>query len=231
MSLIRKNKNKCVFLFLPVFGHKKRASRKNFFPVTNHTDQENFLKLPKKSFFSKIFIFTCFFSFFPMPLIRKNKKMCFFLVLPVFGHKKRTSHKNFFPVPNHTGQENFLTLPQKSFFSNIFIFTYFFPMSLIRENNKKVFFLVLTVFGHKKSTRQKNFFPVPNHTGQENFVKLPKKSFFSKIFIFTYFFSFFPVPLKRKNKKKVLFLVLSVFGHKKSTSQEKLFPVPNHTGQ
>jgi hypothetical protein len=76
-------------------------------------------------------------------------------------------------------------------------------MFLISKNKKKVLFLVLPVFGHKKSTSQKNFFPasnhtgqenvfpVPNHTGQENFLKLPKKIFFSKIFIFTFFFSFF----------------------------------------
>jgi hypothetical protein len=61
-------------------------------------------------------------------------------------------------------------------------------MSLIRKNNKKVLFLVLPVFGHKKSTGQENVFPGPNHTGQENFLKLQKKSFFSKIFIFTRFF-------------------------------------------
>jgi hypothetical protein len=108
-----------------VFGHKKRTSQKNFFPAPNHTGQENFLKLPKESFFSKIFIFTCFFSFFPMSLISKNKKKVLFLALPVFGHKKRTSQKNFFTVPNQTGQENFLKLPKKGFFSKIFLFTFF----------------------------------------------------------------------------------------------------------
>jgi hypothetical protein len=108
-----------------VFGHKKRTSQKNFFPAPNHTGQENFLKLPKKTFFSKIFIFTCFFNFFPTSLIRKNKNKCVSSVLPVFGHKKRTTLKNFFPVSNQTGQENFLKLPKKSFFSKIFIFTFF----------------------------------------------------------------------------------------------------------
>ena len=111
-----------LFLFLQVFGYKKRKSKKNFFPVPNHTGQENFLKLPTKSFFSKIFIFTCFFSFFTMYLISKNKKKVLFLVLTVFGHKKSTSQKNFFPVPNHTGQENFLKLPKKSFFICFFSF-------------------------------------------------------------------------------------------------------------
>jgi hypothetical protein len=135
-----------------------------------------------------------------MSLIKKKIKKCVFLFLLVFGHKKRTSQKNFFTVPNHTGQENFLKLPKKSFFSKIFIFTYFFSfftMYLIRKNKKKVLFLVLTVFGYKKSTSQKNF------------LKLPNKNFFSKIFIFTCFFRFFPKFLIRKNKKKCSFFVFA----------------------
>jgi hypothetical protein len=154
-----KKKKKGLFLFLPVFCHKKRTSQKNFFSVPNHTGKENFLKLPNKIFFSKIFIFTCFFSFFPMSLIRKNKKKeCLFLVLPVFGHKKRTSRKNFFPVPNHTGQENFLKRPKKSFFSKIFIFTCFFSFftkSLIR---KKCFFYFCGCLVTKKAQVKKTFF-------------------------------------------------------------------------
>jgi hypothetical protein len=103
-----------------MFGQKKRTSQKNFFPVPNHKGQENFLKLSKKSFFSKIFIFTCFFSFFTISLISKNQKKVRFFVLPVFGQKKRTSQKNFFSVPNHTGQENFLKLPKKTFLVKFF---------------------------------------------------------------------------------------------------------------
>jgi hypothetical protein len=125
-----KKEKSALFFVLPVFGHKKRTSQKNFFPALNHTGQQNFLKLTKNSFFSKIFIFTCFFSFFTMSLIRKNKKEVLFLVLPVFGHKKSTSQKNFFTVVNHTGQENFLKLPKKSFFSKIFLFTCFFSFFL-----------------------------------------------------------------------------------------------------
>jgi hypothetical protein len=99
-----------------VFDNKKSKSQKNFFPVPNHTGRENFLKLPKKSFLNKIFIFTCFFSFFTIFLIKKTIKKCFFLVLPVFGHKKSKNQKNFFTVPNHTGEKNFLKLPKKRFF-------------------------------------------------------------------------------------------------------------------
>jgi hypothetical protein len=145
----------------------------------------------------------------------------------VFAHKKSTSKKNFYPISNHTGQENFLKLPKKNFFSKIFIFTcfflIFFPPSLIRKNNKKYVFLVLTVFGQKKRTSQKNFFSVPNHTGQENFLKLPKKTFFSKIFIYTCFFSFFLMSLIRKNKKKVLFFSFAGVWSQKTHKSKKLF--------
>jgi hypothetical protein len=124
-----------------VFGHKKSISQKNFFPVPNHTDQENFLKLPKKTFFSKIFIFTCFFNFFHMFLISKNKKKVLFFSFSGVWSQKTHKSKNFFPVPSHKGQENFLKPPKNSFFSKIFIFTGFFSfflMSLIRK--KKVLF-------------------------------------------------------------------------------------------
>jgi hypothetical protein len=157
-----------------------------------------------------------------MSLIRKNKKKVLFFVLPVFGHKKRTSQKNFFPVTNHTGQENFLKLPKKSFFSIIFI-CFFSFFSYVFNKEKKCFFLVLSVFGHKKRASQKNFFPVPNHTYQENFLKLPKKSFFSKIFIFTCFFNFFTLSLIRKNKKKVRFFNFAGVWSQKTHKSKKLF--------
>jgi hypothetical protein len=144
-----------------VFGQKKRTSPKNFFPVPNHTGQENFLKLAKKTFFSKLFIFTCFFLFFIMSLIRKKKKKCFFLFLPVFCHKNAQVKKTFFPVPNHTGQENFLKLPKKSFFSKIFIYTCFFSfflMFLIRKNKKKVLFFSFVGVWSQKTHKSKKLF-------------------------------------------------------------------------
>jgi hypothetical protein len=186
-----------------VFGHKKSTSQKNFFPlpnhtdqekffpVTNHTGQENFLKLPKKSFFSNIFIFTCFFNFFPMSLIIKNKNKCVFLVLPVFGHKKRASRKNFFSVTNHidqkkffpvsnqTGQENFLKLPKKSFFSKIFIFTCFFSffiMSLIRK--KKVRFFSFAGVWSQKTHKSKKFFSSTKPHKSRKFFETTKEKFF-----------------------------------------------------
>jgi hypothetical protein len=166
---------------LPVFGHKKLTSQKNFFPVPNHTGQENFLKLPKKSFFSKIIIFNCFFSFFTMSLIKKNNKKVLFLVLPVFGHKKSTGQENVFPVPNHTDQENFLKLPKKSFFSKNFIFTrffIFFPMSLIRKKKKKMlFFSFVGVWSQKKHKSKKLFSSTKPHRSRKLFETTKEKFF------------------------------------------------------
>jgi hypothetical protein len=99
-----------------VFGHKKRTSQKNFFPVPNHTGQENFLKLPKKSFFSKIFIYTCFFSFFPMSLIRENnKKVLFFSFVGVWSQKKHKSKKLFSSTKPHRSRKLFETTKEKFF--------------------------------------------------------------------------------------------------------------------
>jgi hypothetical protein len=164
-----------------VFGHKKLTSQKNFFPVPNHTSQENFLKLPKKTFFSKIFIFTCFFNLFPTSLIRKNKNKCFFLVLPVFGHKKRTSRKNLFSVSNHTGQENFLKQPKKSFFSKIFIFTcffIFFPMSLTSKKKKKMLFFSFAGVWSQKTHMSKKLFSSTKPSRSRKFFRTTKKKFF-----------------------------------------------------
>jgi hypothetical protein len=132
----------CFFCFAGVWSQKTHKS-KNFFPVPNHTDQKNFLKLPKKTFFSIIFIYTCFFNFFNMFLIRKSKKKVLFFSFAGVWSQKTHKSKNFFPVPSHTGQENFLKLAKKSFFSKIFIFTCFFNfflMYLIRKKKKKVLF-------------------------------------------------------------------------------------------
>jgi hypothetical protein len=149
MFLIRKNKKKVLFFSFAGVWSQQTHKSKNFFPRPSHTGQENFLKLPKKIFFSKIFIFTCFFSFFSMPLIRKKKKKVLFFVLSVFGHKKRTCQKNF------------LKLPKKSFFSKIFIFTSFFsffPTSLISKNKKKCFFCFCRCLVTKNAQVKKIFF-------------------------------------------------------------------------
>jgi hypothetical protein len=99
-----------------VFGHKKRTSQKNFFPVPNHKGQKNFLKLPKKSFFSKNFIFTCFFSFFTTSLIRKNKKkVLFFSFAGVWQKKTHQSKKLFFGTKPHKSRKLFETTKEKFF--------------------------------------------------------------------------------------------------------------------
>jgi hypothetical protein len=134
--------------------------------------------------------------------------------------------KTFFPVPSHTGQENFLKLPKKSFFSKNFfllVFLVFFYVFNKEKKEKSAFFLVLSMFGHKKSTCLKNFYPVPNHKGQENFLKLPKKSFFSKTLIFTFFFSFFIMSLISKKKKKIRFFSFAGVWPKKTHKSKKLF--------
>jgi hypothetical protein len=186
---------------------KNAQAKKTFFQYQTTQAKKTFRNYQRK-LFSVEFLFLLFFKFFPMFLIRKKKKnMLFFSFADVWSQKTHKS-KNFFPVPSHTGQENFLKLPKKNFFSKIFIFTCFFnffPASLIRKSNKKCFFLVLSVFAHKKRTNRQNFFPVPNHTGRENFLKLPKKSFFSKNLIFTCFFRFFLMSLISKKQKNLFF--------------------------
>jgi hypothetical protein len=102
-----------------VFGHKKRASQKNFFPVPNHTDQEKFLKLQKKVFLVK-FLFLLFFNFFTMPLIRKNKKKgLFFSFAGVWSQKTYKSKKLFSSTKPHRSRKLFETT-KENFFSKIF---------------------------------------------------------------------------------------------------------------
>jgi hypothetical protein len=109
MPLIRKNKKKVRFFsFAGIWSKKKHKSKKLFsstkpdrsrklFETTKQNIfQQNFLKLLKKSFFSKIFIFTYFFRFFTMSLIRKNKKKVrFFRFAGVCSQKKHKSKKLF----------------------------------------------------------------------------------------------------------------------------------------
>jgi hypothetical protein len=117
------------FSFAGVWSQKKHKS-KNFFPVPNHTGQENFLKLSKKSFFSKNFIFTRFFSFFTMSLIRKNNKnLRFFIFAGVWSQKMHKSKKLFSSTKPHRSRKLFET-KKKTFFSKIFIFYLFFFVCL-----------------------------------------------------------------------------------------------------
>jgi hypothetical protein len=116
VSLIRKNNKKVLFFSFAGILSQKAHKSKNFFPVPNHTGQENFLKLPKKIFFSKIFIFTCFFIFFTMSLIRKNKKKVrFFIFAGVWSQKKHKSKKIFSSTKPHRSRKLFETTKEKSF--------------------------------------------------------------------------------------------------------------------
>jgi hypothetical protein len=104
------------FFFLPVFGHNKHTSQKNVFPVPNHTGQENFLKLPKKSFFSKIFIFTCFLAFFYYVFNKeKQERVLFFSFVGVWSQKTQKPKKLFFSTKPHRSRKLFETTKEKFF--------------------------------------------------------------------------------------------------------------------